>query len=156
MEQLIQLYQETTGHAPAQCQAITGSGSNRRYFRLSDTDGQSLIGVVGTSREENHAFIYLSRHFREKELPVPEVVAVSPDELRYLQQDLGGRSLFDAIRQGREAGGNYDARECELLCRTIALLPDLQVRGAEGLDFAQCYPQAEMDETNVMFDLNYF
>ena len=156
MEQLIQLYQETAGHAPAQCQAITGSGSNRRYFRLSDTDGQSLIGVVGTSREENHAFIYLSRHFREKELPVPEVVAVSPDELRYLQQDLGGRSLFDAIRQGREAGGNYDARECELLCRTIALLPDLQVRGAEGLDFAQCYPQAEMDETNVMFDLNYF
>ena len=156
MEQLIQLYHSATGHQPAQCQAITGSGSNRQYFRLTDSEGATLIGVVGTSKEENHAFIYLSRHFREKALPVPEVVAVSDDELRYLQQDLGGRSLFDAIRQGRESGGRYDARECELLCRTIALLPDMQMRGAEGLDFSQCYPQAEMDETNVMFDLNYF
>ena len=156
MEQLIQLYHSTAGHQPAQCQAITGSGSNRQYFRLTDSEGATLIGVVGTSKEENHAFIYLSRHFREKDLPVPEVVAVSDDELRYLQQDLGGRSLFDAIRQGRESGGRYDARECELLCRTIALLPDMQMRGAEGLDFSQCYPQAEMDETNVMFDLNYF
>ena len=156
MEQLIQLYHSATGHQPAQCQAITGSGSNRQYFRLTDSEGATLIGVVGTSKEENHAFIYLSRHFREKDLPVPEVVAVSDDELRYLQQDLGGRSLFDAIRQGRESGGRYDARECELLCRTIALLPDMQMRGAEGLDFSQCYPQAEMDETNVMFDLNYF
>ena len=156
MEQLIQLYHSATGHQPAQRQAITGSGSNRQYFRLTDSEGATLIGVVGTSKEENHAFIYLSRHFREKDLPVPEVVAVSDDELRYLQQDLGGRSLFDAIRQGRESGGRYDARECELLCRTIALLPDMQMRGAEGLDFSQCYPQAEMDETNVMFDLNYF
>jgi len=156
MEQLIQLYHSATGHQPAQCQAITGSGSNRQYFRLTDSEGATLIGVVGTSKEENHAFIYLSRHFRGKDLPVPEVVAVSDDELRYLQQDLGGRSLFDAIRQGRESGGRYDARECELLCRTIALLPDMQMRGAEGLDFSQCYPQAEMDETNVMFDLNYF
>ena len=156
MEQLIKLYHSATGHQPAQCQAITGSGSNRQYFRLTDSEGATLIGVVGTSKEENHAFIYLSRHFRGKDLPVPEVVAVSDDELRYLQQDLGGRSLFDAIRQGRESGGRYDARECELLCRTIALLPDMQMRGAEGLDFSQCYPQAEMDETNVMFDLNYF
>ena len=156
MEQLIHLFKEHTGHEPVLCQAITGSGSNRQYYRLTDAEGEALIGVVGTSREENHAFIYLSRHFHEKGLPVPEVVAVSDDELRYLQRDLGHRSLFDAIRQGRESGGHYDARECELLCRTIALLPDLQMRGAEGLDFAQCYPQAEMDETNVMFDLNYF
>ena len=156
MEQLIHLFKEHTGHEPVLCQAITGSGSNRQYYRLTDAEGETLIGVVGTSREENHAFIYLSRHFHEKGLPVPEVVAVSDDELRYLQRDLGHRSLFDAIRQGRESGGHYDARECELLCRTIALLPDLQMRGAEGLDFAQCYPQAEMDETNVMFDLNYF
>ena len=156
MEQLIHLFKEHTGQEPAQCQAITGSGSNRQYYRLTNAKGETLIGVVGTSREENHAFIYLSRHFHEKGLPVPEVVAASDDELRYLQKDLGHHSLFDAIRQGRESGGHYDARECELLCRTIALLPDLQIKGAEGLDFAQCYPQAEMDETNVMFDLNYF
>jgi hypothetical protein len=32
----------------------------------------------------------------------------------------------------------------------------LQVRGARGLDFSNCYPQASLDKTNVLFDLNYF
>lgn len=156
MESLLKLYEEFTGHAPKQCQAITGSGSNRQYFRLTDDDGGTLIGVVGTSREENHAFVYLARHFRDKGLPVPEVLAVSDDKSCYLQNDLGSSSLFDLIRKGRERGGMYDEEERELLRRTIRQLPRLQVIGAEGLDFSQCYPQAEMDETNVMFDLNYF
>lgn len=156
MKELLQLYKEYTREEAVACQPITGSGSNRRYYRLTAKDGQQVIGVVGTSAEENHAFIYLARHFHEKGLPVPEVLAVSTDECRYLQQDLGNKSLFDAIRAGREAGGRYSPQEVGLLRRTIAILPDMQFRGAEGLDFSQCYPQAEMDETNVMFDLNYF
>ncbi len=156
MDTLKQLYKEYTGHDEVTLQAITGSGSNRQYYRLKDKEGRSLIGVVGTSVEENHAFIYLSRHFSAKGLPVPRVLAVSDDERCYLQTDLGNTSLFDAIRRGREAGGTYDEREKELLRRTISLLPDLQIQGADALDFAQCYPQAAMDRTNVLFDLNYF
>ena len=64
---------------------------------------------------ENHAFIYLDRHFYRVKLPVPEVLAVSDDELRYLQTDLGTQSLLDAIRGGREAGGRYNQDEQELL-----------------------------------------
>ena len=135
---------------------ITGSGSNRKYYRLTDTQGKTLIGVVGTSRDENHAFCYLSRHFTQRRLPVPEVLCESSDGLCYLQTDLGSRSLFDALKAGREAGGRYTQSEKELLRRTISQLPNLQIRGARGLDFSQCYPQAEMDETNVLFDLNYF
>lgn len=153
---LLALFHQFTGHEAVHCQAITGSGSNRQYFRLTDVQGQSLIGVLGTSREENHAFIYLSRHFRTKGLPVPEVLAVGDDERCYLQCDLGGRTLFDAIRNGREAGGAYNAAERELLHRTMEMLPKIQVLGAQGLDFSQCYPQPEMDQMNVMFDLNYF
>lgn len=156
MDTLKQLYKEYTGHDEVTLQAITGSGSNRQYYRLKDKEGRSLIGVVGTSVEENHAFIYLARHFSAKGLPVPRVLAVSDDERCYLQTDLGTTSLFDAIRRGREAGGTYDDREKELLHRTISLLPDLQIQGADALDFAQCYPQAAMDRTNVLFDLNYF
>ena len=155
MEKLLQLYKECTRRDAVSCQLITGSGSNRQYFRLTG-NGRSLIGVIGTSREENHAFLYLARHFRQKGLPVPEIVAVSDDEMRYLQEDLGSTSLFDAVKHGREAGGQYDEEECQLLCQAIAKLPAFQILGAEGLDFSQCYPQAEMDETNVMFDLNYF
>lgn len=116
----------------------------------------SVIGCVGTSREENHAFITLSRHFAAKNLPVPEILAVSDDELRYLQTDLGSTSLFDALKKGREAGGQYDETEIRLLEDTIRLLPRLQIRGAEGLDWSVCYPQPSFDAQNVMFDLNYF
>ena len=76
--------------------------------------------------------------------------------MRYLQTDLGTVSLFDAIRGGREAGGRYTLAEQELLKRTIRQLPNIQLRGARGLDFSQCYPQPEFDVDSVLFDLNYF
>lgn len=132
------------------------AGSNRDYYRLAATDGSTVVGVVGTSRDENHAFIYLTNHFAKRRLPVPAVLAVSDDELRYLQTDLGSVSLFDAIAGGRAAGGRYTVKEKELLIRTIRELPNFQVRGARDLDFSNCYPQPEFDEDSVLFDLNYF
>ncbi len=84
------------------------------------------------------------------------MLAVSDDELRYLQTDLGSVSLFDAIAGGRAAGGRYTVKEKELLIRTIRELPNFQVRGARDLDFSNCYPQPEFDEDSVLFDLNYF
>ena len=153
---LLDLYTAFAGAAPQAVDAITGSGSNRQYFRLTSAAGHTVIGVIGTSVEENHAFITLAHHFHEKGLSVPQVLAVSADERCYLQEDLGSRSLFDALKDGREAGGQYSEREQELLRRTIAQLPRLQILGAQDLDFSVCYPQPEMDETNVMFDLNYF
>ena len=85
-----------------------------------------------------------------------KILAASDDQLRYLQTDLGSMSLFDAIRGGREAGGRYTLKEQELLKRTIRELPNMQMNGARGLDFSNCYPQAEFDVDSVLFDLNYF
>ncbi|MBR3123458.1 MAG: phosphotransferase [Prevotella sp.] len=137
---------------------LAGAGSTREYYRLSAPVGSAMsatvIGCVGTSREENHAFITLARHFAEKSLPVPEILAVSDDELRYLQTDLGSVSLFDALQKGRAEG--YSDDDARLLEETIRLLPRLQIVGAEGLDWSVCYPQPSFDEQNVMFDLNYF
>lgn len=156
MQKLLELYQSWAGAEPAGAERLPGAGSNREYYRLTGADGRSVIGVVGTSRDENHAFIYLCRHFMRRRLPVPSVLAVSADELRYLQTDLGSVSLFDAIGGGRSAGGRYTLRERELLARTIRELPNIQIRGARGLDFSQCYPQPEFDKNSVLFDLNYF
>jgi DNA helicase-2/ATP-dependent DNA helicase PcrA len=66
---------------------------------MTGNDGKSVVGVVGTSRDENHAFIYLSGHFAKRQLPVPQVLAASNDELRYLQTDLGALSLYEAMRE---------------------------------------------------------
>ena len=156
MDKLLELYKQWKGAEPANIQQLPGGGSNRTYFRLTDLDGQSVIGVIGTSRDEDHAFIYLTEHFTKRKLPVPQILAASNDELRYIQTDLGSISLFDAIRGGREAGGRYTLKEQELLKRTIRELPNIQIRGARELDFSNCYPQAEFDVDSVLFDLNYF
>ena len=156
MERLRALFRSCCGNEAAAVTPITGSGSNRRYFRLTGIDGHTLIGVIGTSKEENHAFIYLAQHFWHQQLPVPHVLAMTADGCCYLQNDLGSRSLFDALQAGREAGGCYSEAEVKLLRRTIALLPALQYKGAEGLDFNQCYPMATMDRQSILFDLNYF
>ena len=156
MHQLLQLYKQWSGEEPAKYEQLPVAGSNRIYYRLTAHDGSTVVGVIGTSRDENHAFVYLCRHFTKRQLPVPRLLAVSDDESRYLQTDLGSLSLFDAIRGGREAGGRYTLKEQELLRRTIRQLPNIQMRGARELDFSNCYPQAEFDVNSVLFDLNYF
>lgn len=156
MDKLIELYTEWAGAEPAGVEKLPVQGSNRAYYRLTDADGMSVVGCVGTSRDENHAFIYLARHFAKRRIPVPKLLAVSGDELRYLQEDLGKQSLFDAIRGGREAGGRYNQREKRLLVSVIRELPNIQLRGVRGLDWSNCYPQPEFDIDSVLFDLNYF
>lgn len=155
-EAISALFAQWKGAAPQSIEPLAGAGSNRRYYRLTDGEGHTVIAVEGTSVEENAAFVGLARHFEAAHLPVPHVYAVSGDGLCYLQSDLGRRSLYDALAQGRANGGQYSAEEIELLRRTIRLLPRIQVEGARGLDFSICYPQAEMDATCALFDLNYF
>ena len=156
MKKLLELYSSWRGKSPLNIERLEGAGSNRAYYRIVDKDGESVIGVVGTSRDENHAFVYLANHFAQRQLPVPRVLAVSADETCYLQTDLGNTSLFDAIRGGREAGGRYNLKEQQLLRKTIRELPNIQLRGARGLDFSNCYPQPEFDTESVLYDLNYF
>ena len=154
MKRLSSLYNKCFGCFPESVTAITGSASNRSYYRLASESG-TCIGVVGTDREENYAFVTLARHFLSKGIPVPEIYSVSDDGMAYIQEDLGGVSLYDMLLSAR--AGKISWNEVEsLLCRTMALLPKIQYRGAEGLDFSICYPQPSLDRQNVMFDLNYF
>ena len=156
MQKLKELYKQWSGAEPQQMEKLPGGGSNREYFRIISPTGESVVGCVGTSRDENHAFVYLAQHFTKRQLPVPQILAVSDDELRYIQTDLGSVSLFDAIRGGREAGGRYTVKEQDLLRRTIRELPNIQLRGFQELDFSNCYPQPAFDTDSVLFDLNYF
>ena len=151
---LEKLFAEYTGQRLAEQIELPTSGSHRRYFRLKGGN-ISVVGVLGTSLEENRAFVALSRHFKEKGLNVPTLLAVSPDGMSYIQEDLGEKMLFDLISQGRDSGF-YNSYESGLLCRTIEALPKIQFKGAEGLDWNVCYPQKEFDARMVDFDLNYF
>ena len=133
-EELQKLYQEYTGVPVENITELPSSGSNRRYFRL--TGAKTLIGVCGTSVEENDAFLYMAAHY-------------------YLQEDLGDTLLFHAIEKGR-ATSVFSEEEKELLRKTVRLLPAIQFAGADGFDFSRCYPQPEFNQRSILWDLNYF
>lgn len=147
------LYLKVVGKPTEQVTVMPQAGSSRQYVRLNGT--QNMIGVYGTSTDENKSFISISSHFHEAELPVPEVYAVSEDFHYYLQEDLGTVSLFDAIAHGRKTG-SYAPEEVALLRKTICLLPALQFKGDKGFDYSTCYPQATFNTRSVLWDLNYF
>lgn len=154
MEEIIKLFEEKTGLKNPTCIKIKGEGSNRKYFRLTHGD-VSMIGVEGESIEENIAFVKLARHFKGKSLPVPEVFATTQDCRLYLQEDLGNESLFTLIESGRKSG-NFSDKEKSLIFKTIEALPDIQFKGAEGINYNDCYPQPLFDSHSVFWDLNYF
>ena len=155
-QSLSQLFFEATGKKAGEQTALTASGSNRRYYRIESEDKSvSLIGVQGTSREENHAFLYMAALFLEKGLNVPRVLAASDDEMCYVQQDLGNTLLFDYIAEGRKTGV-FSAPEKEMLRKVVRGLAKFQVIGAEKFDFNQCYPQPEFNLRSILWDLNYF
>lgn len=154
MDRLRQLYRSAFSEDPLTVTPITGSASNRQYFRLSG-EGVSCIGVTGVDIKENEAFLAIARHFRSKGINVPEILAVSSDGMAYLQEDLGSQALFDLYAKARKSEAGKEVVE-DILCRTMAALPKIQFEGAAGLDFNLCYPQQVFDRRGVMFDLNYF
>ena len=153
MEELKKIYREYYGHEPSEIRPIAGSASNRQYFRLSDGTN-TCVGVRGNCLEENKAFIYLARHFKSAGLPVPELYAVSEDEMTYIQEDLGSDILYDMISTAVKSGAHEEMEE--ILCKTISKLPRLQFEGGRGADWSLCYPEPSFGRRMIMFDLNYF
>ena len=154
MEKLQQLFHQYTGCEAETCQQLTPAGSPRRYYRLT-AGNHSLIGAIGTSTQENKAFAAIAHQMRSHGLPAPEVCTLSDDHMRYLQEDLGDTSLFGLLMEAQKRGG-YDESDMELLRSVMRLLPDIQWRTAEDLDFAVCHPSPELNHRGIQWDLHYF
>jgi len=153
---LSQLFTQATGKPVGETVALTASGSNRRYYRIYSEDRSvSLIGVEGTSHDENHAFLTMAAHFAKQGLPVPRVLAVSEDEMAYVQQDLGDTLLFNYIAEGRKTGVFCESEKV-MLRKTMRTLAQFQIKAAEDFDFNVCYPQPEFNLRSIRWDLNYF
>lgn len=138
------LYRRVFGSEPTLVENITGSGSGRRYTRLSAPGLPSAIGTEGTVLDENRAFLMLDEIFRKRNLPVPKVYAVSQDGMSYLQSDVGNKSLFDLLPSNPQA----------IIQKVFGLLPQFQE--TDGVVFEDCYPVMEMDAQAMLWDLNYF
>lgn len=158
MKQLLALYKQRFGQSPLKIETQPKAGSNRQYVRMYGNEFTlpSVIGVIGPSTDENKCFVYLSEHFRNRHLPMPEIYAVNEEYSRYIQEDLGCCSLYQALDQARKNNYTYGEKDIRLLTRTIRLLAHIQVEGAEGLDFGRCLSPTRFDHRAAMFDLNYF
>jgi aminoglycoside/choline kinase family phosphotransferase len=129
-------------------------GSGRAIVRL--TGGRfSAIGILYPVREENVAFLEFSRHFHRHGLPVPEIYAEDLSEGAYLEEDLGGTTLFEFLGKNR-AGESIAPQAIEAYRKVVAVLPRFQVEAGRDLNYKVCYPRASFDRQSIAWDLNYF
>jgi aminoglycoside/choline kinase family phosphotransferase len=145
-----QLYREWSGAGVISLDVLPQSGSERRYFRLHGSNG-SVIGTYGANIKENETFIYFSNHFRRKDLPVANILAVNDDISAYLQEDFGDVSLLNML----EAEG-FTERVYSLFKKSLEALASLQVGGDEGLNYHFCLTNTEFGKQAIMADLLYF
>jgi aminoglycoside/choline kinase family phosphotransferase len=145
------LYLQWKGIEPASIDVLPQSGSERRYFRLYDDNKNSVIGTYGANVKENETFFYFSRHFKQKDLAIPQILAVSNDKEYYLQEDFGNISLLNKLESGGFTESVYN-----LFKKSLQELARLQVHGDTDLDYDQCLTNKEFGKQAIMADLLYF
>jgi RNase adapter protein RapZ len=145
------LYKSLAGKEPAKLDVLPQSGSDRRYFRLYDDDGKSVIGTHGLNVQENETFIYFSQHFSQKQLHVPQIFAVNDDKTVYLQEDFGDVSLLQRL----ESFG-YTDETYRLFKLSLEELARLQVLGDQDLNYNLCLTNTEFGKQAILADLLYF
>jgi aminoglycoside/choline kinase family phosphotransferase len=126
------------------------AGSERHYFRIH-TAGKNFIATYGANLKENESFIYFSRHFKKKNLAVPEILCVNIDKDIYIQEDFGDVSLLNRLE---ETG--YTTEVYDLYKKSLHQLALLQVKGHEGLDYKKCLTNSSFGKQAIMADLLYF
>lgn len=136
--------------APQKIELLPPSGSVRTYFRLFN-DNESFIATYNLNIKENQTFITFSNHFKQKDLPVPEVFCMNDERTAYLQQDLGTISLLDTLEKH-----GHDDHVFNLYKKSLNQLARLQVLGDEGLDYNACLTAKEFGRQAIFSDLLYF
>lgn len=82
---------------PVAATPITGSGSDRKYWRLTDDADRSYIGCYGPDATENECFVNLSAVLANTGVNVPRIAGFSNDKLWYIQEDLGDNVLLQLL-----------------------------------------------------------
>ena len=153
-QNIINLFEQSSGDQVVNTKLIPPSGSYREYIRIIGKN-QTVMGVYNSDKKENNAFVTFSRHFKSKGLPVPDILAVDESKDIYLQDDFGDTMLFDYIQNERD-GDHFPESLVLILKKTIKELVKFQIEGTDGLDYSVAYPRAAFDKQSMMWDLNYF
>lgn len=134
---------------------MAAHGSDRKYIRMKSSNGLCL-GAYNPNAKENKAFVEFSRHFRSKQINVPQVYAVNEEQNIYLVQDLGDTTLFQHMTRERRFGTLTDETIRKHYRRVLRSLVKLQIHGGKGLNYDLCYPINHFGKQAMLWDLNYF
>lgn len=126
------------------------AGSERHYFRIYTAD-ETFIATYGANLKENDSFIYFSKHFKKRNLQVPEIFCISTERDIYIQEDFGDISLLNKLEENGFTTAAYD-----LYKKSLQKLALLQVKGHEGLDYKKCLTNSSFGKQAIMADLLYF
>jgi len=150
VEEIKSLFTSLNDIEPQRVEKLQQSGSDRTYYRIY-AGTQTYIATHNPNIKESDTFIYFSRHFASLGLPVPAILAVNAGHTIYLQQDLGTQSLLNMLEQHGHNAFTYG-----LFQKSLQQLALMQIKGHQGLDYAQCLTAREFGKQAIMSDLLYF
>lgn len=135
---------------PESVQQLPRSGSDRIYFRINH-NRETYIATYNLNVKENKTFISFSIHFKQKNLPVPEIFFVNDEYTTYIQEDLGTVCLLDLLEQYGHTDHVFN-----LYKKSLKQLALLQIKGDRGLDYTVCLTAKEFGKQAILSDLLYF
>ncbi len=150
IDKIQELCERFLKQTPQRIEQLPLSGSNRMYFRVFYYD-RTYIATYNLHVRENRTFVAFSKHFKEKNLPVPETYFVNDDATAYLQEDLGTVCLLDILVKN-----GYDDYVFHLYKQSLKQLAYLQIEGDEGLDYELCLTAKMFGKQAILSDLLYF
>ncbi len=121
LEAILELIKAQHNYEVVKVDPIPQSGSDRQYFRINTNKG-SLVGTYNNNVQENETFIYFSRHFVSKGLPVPTVIASNSNCTAYIQTDFGDVCLLNVLEKE-----GYNETVKQLFKDSLSTLAQLQV-----------------------------
>jgi len=131
------------GFAPRDisCILIAGDGSDRILYRLAYPGGSVILAVNEhppcneRGVNENDSFFYICNHLRSKGFATPEIHVFNRERGWFILEDLGDVHLQDTARMLKD-----NPSELEVLYRRVlTVLPQMQVKAAEGFDSARIH-----------------
>ncbi len=137
--------------AAAEVRPLSGDASTRRYYRLA-APGRSFVLALYPEPFAPAELSYLTVHalFEAYALPVPATEDVDGGRGVVLQQDLGDRTLQEALRAGAP-----DSRRDALYREAVDEIAQLQLRSLAGPQKADCFRIA-FDIEKLSWELHYF
>ena len=150
------LYERFHLDSPLVWKKVKESGSDRVFSRIH-SNTHSFMVIVSSPlsnkiRQMNNAYYAIGRHLFKKGIRVPKIYFYDEGLGLFIVEDLGDRTLKDAV-----ANCNNTLETLDLYKKVLGFLLDMQLRAASEFDVTLCYDAPYYDE-NFMFamECRYF